>query len=171
MPLNFVLGPVACSAKERPLLSAQRVLEATDGVLHLAFYLVGLALGFGLLVAGGFARPFLDFALGLLGRALDAILVDHVKPLRCELRWATVEAARGFPAIDPHAYSLQAQLYGAGRSRWARSLLDAPVWFLSRITWASMTEAERGLRSARNPALAGAVVAGNGDRPCRCGRC
>jgi hypothetical protein len=45
--------------------------------LHLAFDLIGFAFTFGLGVAGYLARHFLDFAFGLLGRAFDAIFIDH----------------------------------------------------------------------------------------------
>src|SRR5664280_3277399 len=65
------------------LLAAQCVLDAADGVLHLAFYLVALALGFQLGIAHYLAGNFLHFALGLFSRALDAVFVHvslHMSP-------------------------------------------------------------------------------------------
>src|SRR5450830_795504 len=67
----------------RRLLAAQCVLDAADGVLHLAFYLVALALGFELGIAQYLASNFLHFALGLFSRALDAVFVHvslHISP-------------------------------------------------------------------------------------------
>src|SRR5450759_2646748 len=67
----------------RRLLAAQCVLDAADGVLHLAFYLVALALGFQLGIAQYLASNFLHFALGLFSRALDAVFVHfslHMSP-------------------------------------------------------------------------------------------
>ena len=53
------------------LLAAQCVLDAADGVLHLAFYLVALALGFQLGIAQYLASNFLHFTLGLFSRTLS----------------------------------------------------------------------------------------------------
>src|ERR1019366_10159883 len=67
----------------RRLLAAQCVLDAADGVLHLAFYLVALGLGFELGIAQYLASNFLHFALGLFSRALDAVFVHvslHMSP-------------------------------------------------------------------------------------------
>jgi hypothetical protein len=49
-------------------LLLQRILQAADGVLDLAFNLVALAFGFQLGVTDDLAGRFLDCALGLLGR-------------------------------------------------------------------------------------------------------
>src|ERR1051326_613366 len=57
------------------LFAAKRILEATDGVLHFARHLVGLAFGFELGIARRLADRFLDGALGLLGHAFDSILI------------------------------------------------------------------------------------------------
>src|ERR1035437_9100162 len=67
----------------RRLFAAQCVLDAADGVLHLAFYLVAFALGFQLGIAQYLASNFLHFALGLFSRALDAVFVHfslHMSP-------------------------------------------------------------------------------------------
>jgi hypothetical protein len=45
--------------------------------LDFAFHLVGLSFTFSLCVAGGLACPFFGFPFGLLGRALNAILINH----------------------------------------------------------------------------------------------
>ena len=58
-----------------------RILEAADGVLHLAGDLLHFAFGFELGVAGHLARDFLDFSFGLLDRAFDAIFVHFIRPL------------------------------------------------------------------------------------------
>jgi hypothetical protein len=59
------------------LFFANGIFQAAHRILDFAFHLVGFSFTFGLCVAGGFARPFFDFAFGLLGRALNAILVNH----------------------------------------------------------------------------------------------
>src|SRR5450755_1362976 len=59
----------------RRLLAAHCVLDAADGVLHLAFYLVALALGFELGIAQYLASNFLHFTLGSFSRALDAVFI------------------------------------------------------------------------------------------------
>src|ERR1700674_582240 len=61
----------------RRLLAAHRVLDAAPGVLHLAGGLLGLAFAFELGVAGDLAGHFLDFALDLMARAFDAVLVHY----------------------------------------------------------------------------------------------
>jgi hypothetical protein len=66
----------------RRSFSTQRILDAADGVLHFSFYLVGLAFRLQLAVAQDFSGGFLQLALGLFGRALNAIL----EPL-AKLRW------------------------------------------------------------------------------------
>src|ERR1039458_3644548 len=69
------------------LLAAQCVLDAADGVLHLAFYLVALALGFQLGIAQYLASNFLRSTLGLFSRALDAVFVHaslHTSPFHFE---------------------------------------------------------------------------------------
>ena len=57
-------------------LLLQRILQAADGVLDLAFDLVALAFSGQLDVTEGLAGRFLDGALGLLGRAGDTIFVQ-----------------------------------------------------------------------------------------------
>ena len=57
------------------LLALQRVLDAADGVLDLAFDLLALALGLDLLVAQQLADAFLDLAAYALCRTLGAIRV------------------------------------------------------------------------------------------------
>ena len=57
-----------------PLL-LQRILQAADGILDLAFDLVAFAFGGKLGVTDGLAGRFLDGALGLFGRADDTIFV------------------------------------------------------------------------------------------------
>src|SRR3569832_1066511 len=57
---------------------ARGVLDAADGVLRLALDLVGLAFGLKLGVAGDLAGGFLDGTLGLIGRAVDPILVHNM---------------------------------------------------------------------------------------------
>src|SRR3712207_4674595 len=61
------------------------ILAAADGVLHLAFDLIGLAFGFRLAVTGQLAEAFLDLATNVFGRALDAISISHcrVRSDRC----------------------------------------------------------------------------------------
>src|SRR6476619_5921599 len=64
------------------LLAAQGVLQTADGILYLSGGLVRLSFRFQLALAGDLAGHFLDGSLGLLGRALDPILV-HI----CAFRW------------------------------------------------------------------------------------
>src|SRR6516165_9181797 len=73
-----------------PLFLANAVLQAADGVLYLALNMVGLSFTFCFCIAGGLARPFFGFALCLLGRAFDAILINHFR---------NVSATGIFPAI------------------------------------------------------------------------
>ena len=54
-------------------LAPQSVLQSANSVLHFALELISLAVAFELAVAGYLSNDFLHFALGLLGRALDAI--------------------------------------------------------------------------------------------------
>jgi hypothetical protein len=58
----------------KSLHAAQRILDAADDVLHLAFYLVALALGFQLGIAQYLASNFLHFAFGLFSRTFDSVL-------------------------------------------------------------------------------------------------
>ena len=52
-----------------------RIFQTTDGVLHFAGGLVGLAFGLELLITRHFAGRFLHSAFGLLSCALDSILI------------------------------------------------------------------------------------------------
>ena len=61
----------------RRLFPFERVLDAADGVLNLAFYLVGLALRFQLGVTDGLADRLLDCAFDFLRRSGDSILVHN----------------------------------------------------------------------------------------------
>src|SRR5215510_14814623 len=65
-------------ARHNELLAARSVLQAADRIAHFALHLLAFAFGLRLLVAGRLAGPLLHLALGLLGRAFDAILVNHV---------------------------------------------------------------------------------------------
>jgi hypothetical protein len=58
----------------KSLHAAQCILDAADDVLHLAFYLVALALGFQLGIAQYLASNFLHFAFGLFSRTFDSVL-------------------------------------------------------------------------------------------------
>ena len=60
------------------LLAAHRVFQASDGVLNLAGDLIRLAFGLEFGVAEHLAGDLFDFALGLLGRALDPVLVHLI---------------------------------------------------------------------------------------------
>jgi hypothetical protein len=64
------------------LFPAKRILETTDGVLHFARRLVGLAFGFELGIARHLADRFLDGALGLPGHPFDSILI-HLLAFHC----------------------------------------------------------------------------------------
>src|ERR1051326_4361082 len=68
-------GRGAGSSSASDLFAAKRILETTDGVLHFARHLVGLAFGFELGIARRLDDRFLDGALGLLGHAFDSILI------------------------------------------------------------------------------------------------
>jgi hypothetical protein len=57
------------------LFAAHRIFQSADRVLHLAGSLVGLAIGFQLLVAENLPGGFFDGSLGLLGRAFDSIFI------------------------------------------------------------------------------------------------
>src|ERR1700738_4973757 len=58
-------------------LAPQSVLQSANSVLHFALKLISLSFAFELAVASYLSNDFLHFALGLLGRALDAIFVHH----------------------------------------------------------------------------------------------
>ena len=81
-----------------PLFLANGVLQAADGVLYLALNMVGLAFTFCFCIAGGLARPFFGFAFCLLGRAFDAILINHFT-LAESCYQEKVSATGMFPAI------------------------------------------------------------------------
>src|SRR5689334_2718063 len=76
-------------------LAAQRVLDAADGIPHLAGDLIRLAFTFQLGVAGHLAGDFLHLAFGLLERAFHAILVHRSSPLfgSDETRLCSVEGS------------------------------------------------------------------------------
>jgi len=57
------------------LFTAQRVLQSTDRVLHFAGSLVGLAIGFQLLIAKNLPGGLFHRSLGLLRRAVDSIFI------------------------------------------------------------------------------------------------
>jgi Natural resistance-associated macrophage protein-like len=72
--------------RERPLglspldvgsRAPQSVFQSANGVLHFALELISFAFAFELAVAGYLSDNFLQFAPGLLSRALDAIFVHH----------------------------------------------------------------------------------------------
>src|ERR1700722_12366763 len=86
----------ACGESRR-LFAAHGVLEAADRVLHFALDLVGLAFILRLLVSQDLAGPFLHLALGLLGRAFDAILVNHCTSP--EYRLSMLENLRSGPGV------------------------------------------------------------------------
>ena len=74
----LVLATCSVSGFEQVgLLAPQGVFQSADGVLHFALELIGFAFAFELAVAGHLSNNFLHFALGLPGRALDAIFVHH----------------------------------------------------------------------------------------------
>src|SRR3954470_11855339 len=79
--LKVPYGGYAVLEVRRPLgaasLAPQGILKSANGVLHLALELISFALTFHLIIAGDLSNNFLHFALGLLSRALDAILVHH----------------------------------------------------------------------------------------------
>ena len=62
---------------------AYGVFRAADGVLHLAGGLLGLAFALQLGIAGDLAGGFLYCALGLIGGALHAILVQDDSTVLC----------------------------------------------------------------------------------------
>jgi len=68
------------------LFFANGVFQTTNGILDFALNLVCLSFIFGLGVAHGFAGSFLHFALGLLGRAFDATLINHFMLLMLPIR-------------------------------------------------------------------------------------
>jgi hypothetical protein len=80
------------------LFVANGIFQAAHGVLDFALHLIGLSFTFGLCIAGGFARPFFDFAFGLLGRTLDAILVNHCIAPECDYQ-ENVSAGAMFRAV------------------------------------------------------------------------
>src|SRR5690242_7500456 len=97
------------------LFVANGIFQAAHGVLDFALHLVGLSFTFGLCIAGGFARPFFDFAFGLLGRTLDAILVNHCIAPECDYQ-ENVSAGAMFRAVPP-----------AGRRQGASQILHWPI--------------------------------------------
>ena len=70
------MGLCSCYAAANLYLPRSVSLMPPDGVLHLAFYLVALALGFQLGIAQYLASNFLHFALGLFRRTFDAVFVQ-----------------------------------------------------------------------------------------------
>jgi hypothetical protein len=82
------------------LFVANGIFQAAHGVLDFALHLIGLSFTFGLCIAAGFARPFFDFAFGLLGRTLDAILVNHCIAPECDHQ-ENVSAGAMFRAVPP----------------------------------------------------------------------
>jgi hypothetical protein len=58
-------------------LAPQSVFQSADGVLHFALELISFAFAFELAVAGYLSNHFLHFALGLISRASDAVLVHN----------------------------------------------------------------------------------------------
>src|ERR1035437_1336535 len=84
-----------------------RVLEAADGVLHLAGDLLRLAFGFELGVPGGLARDFLHFAFGLLDAALNAIFV-HVDVLMLSGAVTAASTLEHRPAFHANRYARRA---------------------------------------------------------------
>jgi hypothetical protein len=59
----------------RALFAAQSVFCSADRALNFAFGLIQYAFGLKFRVPGHFAGSFFDCALGLIGRAVDAILI------------------------------------------------------------------------------------------------
>src|SRR3979409_1137318 len=65
------------------LLALERILDAADGVLNLALYLIGLAFAFRLLVAGHLPNDFFHFAFPLFQGTFHAVSVDHKVTPQC----------------------------------------------------------------------------------------
>jgi hypothetical protein len=82
------------------LFVANGIFQAAHGVLDFALHLVGLSFTFGLCIADGSARPFFDFAFGLLGRTLDAVLVNHCIAPESDYQ-ENVSAGVMFRAVPP----------------------------------------------------------------------
>jgi hypothetical protein len=75
------------------------VLDAADGVLHLACEIIDLAFGLELRIARNLAESFLDFALGLIGRAFDPILVHDVHLSLLRIRHGKRFGAENVPPL------------------------------------------------------------------------
>ena len=75
--LRAPMGGSLYQFRSEDLLALERILDAADGVLDLAFYLIGLAFAFRLLVAGHLPNDFLHFAFRLFQRTFHAVSVDH----------------------------------------------------------------------------------------------
>ena len=80
------------------------VLGAADGVLHLAFHLIGLAFALQLGVAGHFAGGLLHLTLGLFEAAFDTVLVHCFLACWRELAKTTRRWRRVFRASAIHAH-------------------------------------------------------------------
>src|SRR4030095_9905065 len=78
---NHPFSSVPVRIARQYLCAAERIFQATDSTLRFAHCLVDFAFGFELGVARQRADAFLYRALGLVGRALDSILV-HLALLR-----------------------------------------------------------------------------------------
>src|SRR5579863_899089 len=77
---KFLAALIASHKKDSPLtvlglFTAHRILQSTDRVLHFAGSLVGLAIGFQLLIAKNPPGGLFHRSLGLLCRASDSIFV------------------------------------------------------------------------------------------------
>jgi hypothetical protein len=68
------------SAQRRHLFAFERVREAADGVLSLAFYLVGLAVGLQLGVTDCLANDLFHGAFDLFRRSDDPVLIHGYFP-------------------------------------------------------------------------------------------
>jgi len=73
--MDNAVRPEGDRKQPRPLFPFERVLETTDGVLNLAFDLIGLPLRLQLSIANDLAGRLLDGAFDLLRRSGDPILV------------------------------------------------------------------------------------------------
>src|SRR5215212_7454983 len=80
------------------------VLDAADGVLHLAGDFIALALCFELGVAERLARGLLHAAFKVLGRTFHAIFISHGRLLLMDPRLATPAGFRSSAALEttPH---------------------------------------------------------------------
>src|SRR5215469_18001292 len=110
--------PPSVKAVPALLFLANGVFQTADRVLYFALNLVGIAFTFCFCVAGGLARPFFGFALCLLGRAFDAILIDHFTLLnpairRTFRRWGCFLRSRRRTAMRVrHKFSIATLLIG-----------------------------------------------------------